>query len=249
MSGRCERGVLPRFAFQPNGAKEPFCRCVFSCPLSPLSLHLSFLFLIPSSQQPPKLNNHSTTHRERRNMSDDNTNATGAGATSVDPVHQLLQSSNNGQPMTAEQRNERREALLKRQKESREKAQQISQAAKANAIASTSTSAPASTPAPSSSPATPPATTAPVTSVAPVAPVVSDAPIRENMVQQAVSFLSSPSVQSADEAKKTQFLEKKGLTLKEIELARSRVTGGASGSVSPLSQTHPKKKKKALGSK
>ncbi|KAG0353053.1 hypothetical protein BG005_007602 [Podila minutissima] len=166
-------------------------------------------------------------------MSDDNTNATGAGATSVDPVHQLLQSSNNGQPMTAEQRNERREALLKRQKESREKAQQISQAAKANAIASTSTSAPASTPAPSSSPATPPATTAPVTSVAPVAPVVSDEPIRENMVQQAVSFLSSPSVQSADEAKKTQFLEKKGLTLKEIELARSRVTGGASGSSSP----------------
>ncbi|KAF9329745.1 hypothetical protein BG006_007230 [Podila minutissima] len=166
-------------------------------------------------------------------MSDDNTNATGAGATSVDPVHQLLQSSNNGQPMTAEQRNERREALLKRQKESREKAQQISQAAKANAIASSSTSAPASTPAPSSSPAAPPAITAPVTPVAPVAPIVSDAPIRENMVQQAVSFLSSPSVQSADEAKKTQFLEKKGLTLKEIELARSRVAGGASGSSAP----------------
>ncbi|KAG0082804.1 hypothetical protein BGZ93_007108 [Podila epicladia] len=162
-------------------------------------------------------------------MSDDNTNATGAGVTSVDPVHQLLQSSNNGQPMTAEQRNDRREALLKRQKEAREKAQQISQAAKANAIAPSSSSAPASTPAPS--PSTPPVTTAAlVTPVAPVAPVVSDAPVRENMVQQAVSFLSSPSVQSADEAKKTQFLEKKGLTLKEIELARSRVAGGASGS-------------------
>ncbi|KAF9310876.1 hypothetical protein BG003_008027 [Podila horticola] len=166
-------------------------------------------------------------------MSDDNSNATGAGAPEIDPVHQLLQSSNNGQPMTAEQRNERREALLKRQKESREKAQQISQAAKANANASSSsTSAPATTAASSLSPTPPSTTTAPITPVAPLASVVSDAPIRENMVQQAVSFLSSPSVQSADEAKKTQFLEKKGLTLKEIELARSRVAGGASGSSS-----------------
>ncbi|KAG0040672.1 hypothetical protein BGZ82_000093, partial [Podila clonocystis] len=167
-------------------------------------------------------------------MSDGNTNATGAGATSVDPVHQLLQSSSNGLPMTAEQRNERREALLKRQKESREKAQQISQAAKANAAnASSPASAPASTASTAvpttPSPTTPPSTAAPV----PVVPVVSDAPVRENMVQQAVSFLSSPSVQSADEAKKTQFLEKKGLTLKEIELARSRVEGGTSGSSAP----------------
>ncbi|KAF9377675.1 hypothetical protein CPB97_010015 [Podila verticillata] len=168
-------------------------------------------------------------------MSDDNTIATGAGA-AVDPVHQLLQSSNNGQPMTAEQRNERREALLKRQKESREKAQQISQAAKANAA--NASSSPVSSTA-SSSPTTPaPTTTTTTTTAAPVAappvtPVESDAPVRENMVQQAVSFLSSPSVQSADEAKKTQFLEKKGLTLKEIELARSRVAGGASGSSAP----------------
>lgn len=48
------------------------------------------------------------------------------------------------------------------------------------------------------------------------------------MVQQAVSFLSSPSVQSAEESKKIQFLEKKGLTAKEIELARARVAGSAS---------------------
>lgn len=171
-------------------------------------------------------------------MSDDNTNAPGTGA-SVDPVHQLLQSSNNGQPMTAEQRNERREALLKRQKESREKAQQISQAAKANAA--NASSSPVFSTASASSPSTLAPTTT-TTTVAPVAvppvtaPVLSDAPVRENMVQQAVSFLSSPSVQSADEAKKTQFLEKKGLTLKEIELARSRVAGGASGSVSLLAQ-------------
>lgn len=175
-------------------------------------------------------------------MSDDNTIATGAGA-AVDPVHQLLQSSNNGQPMTAEQRNERREALLKRQKESREKAQQISQAAKANAA--NASSSPVSSTA-SSSPTTPAPTTTTTTTAAPVAappvtPVESDAPVRENMVQQAVSFLSSPSVQSADEAKKTQFLEKKGLTLKEIELARSRVAGGASGSVSLLAQEKKKK--------
>ncbi|KAF9028974.1 hypothetical protein BGZ52_004097 [Haplosporangium bisporale] len=167
-------------------------------------------------------------------MSDDNTNATGAGA-SVDPVHQLLQSSNNGQPMTAEQRNERREALLKRQKESREKAQQISQAAKANAanassspVSSTASSSPiAPTPTTATTTTTTTTTAAPVATT-PVTPVESDAPVRESMVQQAVSFLSSPSVQSADEAKKTQFLEKKGLTLKEIELARSRVAGGSS---------------------
>jgi len=179
-------------------------------------------------------------------MSDDNTNAPGTGA-SVDPVHQLLQSSNNGQPMTAEQRNERREALLKRQKESREKAQQISQAAKANA-ANASSSPVSSTASASSSttlaPTTTTTTAAPVAAPAPpaTAPVLSDAPVRENMVQQAVSFLSSPSVQSADEAKKTQFLEKKGLTLKEIELARSRVAGGASGSVSLLAQEKKKLK-------
>jgi hypothetical protein len=39
--------------------------------------------------------------------------------------------------------------------------------------------------------------------------------------------LSSPSVQSAEESKKTAFLEKKGLTLKEIEVARARVAGTA----------------------
>jgi len=48
------------------------------------------------------------------------------------------------------------------------------------------------------------------------------------MVQQAVSFLSSPSVQSAEEAKKIQFLEKKGLTTKEIELAKARISGTVS---------------------
>ncbi|KAF9101264.1 hypothetical protein BGX29_005839 [Mortierella sp. GBA35] len=182
-------------------------------------------------------------------MSDNETTQPAGPATgqTLDPVQQLLQGNNNatnGQPMSAEQRNERREALLKRQQESREKAQQISQAARANAAAGSS-SAPAtatnnaasSTPAvatPTPTPTTTTTTTATTPSpVAPVeAPVVADAPVRENMVQQAVSFLSSPSVQSADESKKTQFLEKKGLTLKEIELARDRPTIAAAAPAS-----------------
>ncbi|KAG0286242.1 hypothetical protein BGZ96_009608 [Linnemannia gamsii] len=169
-------------------------------------------------------------------MSDNDNTApptgTGAGVpgatATVDPVHQLLQSNNGGQPMSTEQRNDRREALLKRQRESREKAQQMSAAARTNAAPfSSAPAATTTTPtaAPSTTSTTTTATPAPV-AVPAVAPVA-DTPVRENMVQQAVSFLSSPSVQSADESKKTSFLEKKGLTLKEIEVARARVAGTA----------------------
>jgi len=170
-------------------------------------------------------------------MSDDNNSASTAGQ-AVDPVRQLLQENNanggaSGQALTADQRNERREALLKRQRESREKAQQLAQSARANAASgSAAPAAPAATtttttpsPVPAST-ATPAAAATPVAAVAP-APAA-DAPVRENMVQQAVSFLSSPSVQSAEESKKIQFLEKKGLTAKEIELAQARVAGSAS---------------------
>ncbi|KAF9151348.1 hypothetical protein BG015_006802 [Linnemannia schmuckeri] len=154
-------------------------------------------------------------------MSDSDTTVPGV-TPAVDPVQQLLQSNNGGQPMSAEQRNDRREALLKRQRESREKAQQMSAAARANAApAATSSTAPATTTSTTTSTTT---TAAP----APVAaPATAAAPVAVNMVQQAVSFLSSPSVQSAEESKKTAFLEKKGLTLKEIELARARVAGTA----------------------
>ncbi|KAF9908047.1 hypothetical protein EC991_010291 [Linnemannia zychae] len=163
-------------------------------------------------------------------MSDNDTTApTVPAAGGQDSVQQLLASNNGGQPMSAEQRNERREALLKRQRESREKAQQMSAAARANAAAGssapTTTTTPATT-APATTTTSPAPVAAPVAAVA--APVVVDAPVRENMVQQAVSFLSSPSVQSAEESKKTAFLEKKGLTLKEIEVARARVAGKAS---------------------
>ncbi|KAG0281809.1 hypothetical protein BGZ95_009746 [Linnemannia exigua] len=165
-------------------------------------------------------------------MSDNDTTSATTGAT-VDSVQQLLASNNGGQPMSTEQRNERREALLKRQRESREKAQQMSAAARANANASST--APAATtistavPTTTNIAATTTATPAPTPVTAPVTPVavVADSPVRENMVQQAISFLSSPSVQSAEESKKTAFLEKKGLTLKEIEVARARVAGQA----------------------
>ncbi|KAI1300087.1 hypothetical protein EDD11_006332 [Mortierella claussenii] len=177
-------------------------------------------------------------------MSDNgnNDNSSSNGVQAIDPVHQLLQggtsNGNPGQPMTAEQRNERREALLKRQRESREKAQQISQAARANAAngqavpvsaAPTATDRAASVSASSATNTNTPTAVVPAPASVAAIPVatapVADVPVRENMVQQAVSFLSSPSVQSADESKKIQFLEKKGLTTKEIELAKARVAG------------------------
>ncbi|KAG0324871.1 hypothetical protein BGZ99_001337 [Dissophora globulifera] len=190
-------------------------------------------------------------------MSDDHSssssNSSSTGAT-VDPVHQLLQANGNGVPgqaLTAEQRNERREALLKRQRESREKAQQVSQAARANVAANTpATAAVPTTTSPVTATAT--ATTA-TTAIPAVATPVADEPVRENMVQQAVSFLSSPNVQSADESKKTQFLEKKGLTVKEIELAKARVAGNAtapatSGSPVPPTSYQPSASPASSGS-
>ncbi|KAF9364109.1 hypothetical protein BGX34_002476 [Mortierella sp. NVP85] len=188
-------------------------------------------------------------------MSDDNNSASTAGQ-AVDPVRQLLQENNanggaSGQALTADQRNERREALLKRQRESREKAQQLAQSARANATsgsaapaataAATTTTTPSPVPASTTTPAATTAATpaaAPVAAAAPAPAPAADAPVRENMVQQAVSFLSSPSVQSAEESKKIQFLEKKGLTAKEIELARARVAGSVSApAVSAAPQT------------
>ncbi|KAF9586732.1 hypothetical protein BGW38_006274 [Lunasporangiospora selenospora] len=169
----------------------------------------------------------------------DNNHTGESPAPASNPTHELLYAGNNGQPMTADQRNERREALLRRQKEAREKAQQLSQAARANVsapAAAENTTAPATTTTTTATAASAPSSAAPASvttaSTAPVAPISpsEDQPIRENMVQQAISFLSSPSVQSADEAKKTQFLVKKGLSLKEIELARSKVAAKAPSS-------------------
>ncbi|KAG0300204.1 hypothetical protein BGZ98_009365 [Dissophora globulifera] len=171
-------------------------------------------------------------------MSDDHSSSSSSTGATVDPVHQLLQANGNGVPgqaLTAEQRNERREALLKRQRESREKAQQVSQAARANAAANTPATAAVPT---TTGPVAATATTTP-TAIPAVATPVTDAPVRENMVQQAVSFLSSPNVQSADESKKTQFLEKKGLTVKEIELAKARVAGKATAPATSGSPVPP----------
>ncbi|RHZ87336.1 hypothetical protein Glove_37g75 [Diversispora epigaea] len=46
---------------------------------------------------------------------------------------------------------------------------------------------------------------------------------RENFISQAVNFLSSPNIIKAEEEKKTQFLLSKGLTRKEIEIAKEKV--------------------------
>jgi hypothetical protein len=46
--------------------------------------------------------------------------------------------------------------------------------------------------------------------------------LREDMLKPAVSFLTSPNVQSADKAKKIAFLQKKGLTQAEIDEAFKR---------------------------
>ncbi|KAI9307353.1 peroxisomal membrane anchor protein conserved region-domain-containing protein [Cunninghamella echinulata] len=51
-------------------------------------------------------------------------------------------------------------------------------------------------------------------------------PLREDKLKLAVSFLSSPKVQTADKVKKTAFLKQKGLTDQEIEEAYKRTEGG-----------------------
>ncbi|KAG0262411.1 hypothetical protein DFQ27_002337 [Actinomortierella ambigua] len=154
----------------------------------------------------------------------------------------------SGQALTADQRSQRRGELLKRQREAREKAQQLAQAARANANGAGATSSSAAAAPPTTPTTTTTTTTSATTNTATTTPAAgttttitpssapADVPVRENLVQQAIAFLSSPNVRSADEAKKTQFLEKKGLTTKEIEIARSRISAGA-GSSAPANTT------------
>ncbi|KAI9494020.1 peroxisomal membrane anchor protein conserved region-domain-containing protein [Zychaea mexicana] len=66
-------------------------------------------------------------------------------------------------------------------------------------------------PAKQQAPAPAPATTTP------------SQPLREDMIKSAVSFLSSPNVRSADNAKKVAFLRQKGLTADEITESFKRV--------------------------
>jgi hypothetical protein len=57
---------------------------------------------------------------------------------------------------------------------------------------------------------------------------------RPDLIQSAVSFLSSPNVVSAPLAKKVSFLkDKKGLTDKEIQIALERVDSSTSSSTIP----------------
>ncbi|CAO3637699.1 unnamed protein product [Cunninghamella blakesleeana] len=53
-------------------------------------------------------------------------------------------------------------------------------------------------------------------------------PLREDKLKLAVSFLTSPKVQTADKSKKTAFLKQKGLTDQEIEEAYKRADGSSS---------------------
>jgi hypothetical protein len=62
------------------------------------------------------------------------------------------------------------------------------------------------------------------------------APLRENLVSNAMTFLSSPSVQSAPLVRKVAYLETKGLTNEEITEALRRV-GSPSTLPAPLSST------------
>lgn len=71
-----------------------------------------------------------------------------------------------------------------------------------------------------------PAVTASETPSTP-APAPEGPPLRENMVAQAVSFLSSPKVQSSPKDRQDSFLKTKGVTDAEIAEARRRVAGGA----------------------
>lgn len=58
-----------------------------------------------------------------------------------------------------------------------------------------------------------------------------DVPLREDMIGQAVGFLNSPSVKSADMTKKLAFLRSKGLNQKEIDTALRRAGDGDSVSL------------------
>ncbi|KAI9287746.1 peroxisomal membrane anchor protein conserved region-domain-containing protein [Umbelopsis sp. AD052] len=120
-----------------------------------------------------------------------------------DQVRELL-----GPSLTPEQREEKRKALVQRQKDAR-------------AGADLSTLLAQQPPSSTESSAVPEATKAPVPVVA--AKASEDLPLREDLIKPAVSFLSSPNVRSADRAKKLAFLQKKGLNQREIQEAFQRV--------------------------
>ncbi|KAI9024225.1 peroxisomal membrane anchor protein conserved region-domain-containing protein [Hyaloraphidium curvatum] len=77
-------------------------------------------------------------------------------------------------------------------------------------------------------------------SAAPAPAPAPAAPLRENLVGQAVSFLSSAKVQSSPKDRQDAFLKNKGLNDAEIAEARRRVAGGApSPSASPSGTPAP----------
>lgn len=97
---------------------------------------------------------------------------------------------------------------------------------------------PATTTQPSSTEtkSTPPSPSTASKPTVPVPSAASNEPLREDMLKNAVSFLSSPNVRSAETAKKVAFLRQKGLTQPEIEEAFKHV-GESGASVATTTAT------------
>ena len=77
-----------------------------------------------------------------------------------------------------------------------------------------------------------PSNSAPSSSVAPTAP-------RADMIQSAVSFLADPKVQSSPISQRISFLESKGLTQQEIDLAMGQVGRAVAGPMGSTSAQGP----------
>uniref|UniRef100_A0A0D9WK46 Peroxisomal membrane protein PEX14 n=1 Tax=Leersia perrieri TaxID=77586 RepID=A0A0D9WK46_9ORYZ len=67
--------------------------------------------------------------------------------------------------------------------------------------------------------------------------VAAPEPVREELVQSAVGFLKHPKVVASSDVQRRSFLEKKGLTVDEIDEAFRRLLSPSSDSVSPSSCT------------
>uniref|UniRef100_A0A0E0DUT0 Peroxisomal membrane protein PEX14 n=1 Tax=Oryza meridionalis TaxID=40149 RepID=A0A0E0DUT0_9ORYZ len=63
-------------------------------------------------------------------------------------------------------------------------------------------------------------------------------PVREELVQSAVGFLKHPKVVASSDVQRRSFLEKKGLTVDEIDEAFRRLLSPSSNSMSPNSCTY-----------
>ncbi|KAL1923622.1 uncharacterized protein VTP21DRAFT_8602 [Calcarisporiella thermophila] len=186
-----------------------------------------------ASELPPAVSEDNSTLSSA--PSDDNSAPTPLSETrTTDPVRDLL-----GERMTPEERKKKRDQLLKMQQKARERQSLSNSTAPDSAPSTVSNMAAANN-------ASPPPT---VASSPEVSANGNGGAIREDMVQRAVQFLTSPNVRSAPRVRKVTFLEKKGLTPREIEVAFERIgpetdekstTEGAEGEALLSSTTNTK---------